>query len=138
MRPPLPQGRWAVLTLLMLTALACDPNDPCDPGDYEDHGVCRALPAQDVDAGADASSGDGDDGGSDPGEEQPADPYEGFGEACADDGDCPSVLVCGGEMLPYCTQVNCLDESSTCPPDWMCLDVTGLSPDPNVTSICLQ
>lgn len=132
-----------VLALLLLTALACDPSDPCDPGDYEEHGLCREIPDEVVDAGmdasSDASSDEGDDGGSEPEEEPPtSDPYEGFGDGCADDGDCPNDLICGAPMLPSCTQVNCTEEPSICPPDWTCFDTTGVSPDPSVTSICLD
>jgi hypothetical protein len=128
----------AALTLLMLSTLACDLSDPCDPGDYEEHGACRPIP-QDAPLVSDASMGDsGEDGGSEADAEPPSDPYEGFGDACADVGDCRDGLICGAPMLPICTQVNCLDEPSICPPDWTCFDTTGLSPDPNVTSICLQ
>jgi hypothetical protein len=127
-----------LLALLALFALACDPGDPCDPGDYEEHGLCRAHPEPAMDAGGDAASGDGEDGGSEADAEPPADPYEGFGDECAAEGDCPDDLICGAPMLPMCTQVNCIGDESICPPGWMCLDVTGLSPDPNVTSICLE
>jgi hypothetical protein len=133
---PLQTSARALLALLMLFALACDPSDPCDPGDYEEHGQCRALPEPAVDAGGDASSGDDDDGGSEA--EPPADPYAGFGDECAEASNCPSGLICGAPMLPMCTQVNCMDDESVCPPGWTCLDLTGLSPDPNVSSICLE
>jgi hypothetical protein len=125
-----------LLALLTLFALACDPSDPCDPGEQEQHGQCRPLPQPAVDAGGDASSGDAEDGGS---EAEPAgDPYDGFGDECAAEDDCASGLICAAPMLPVCTQVNCMDDASTCPPGWTCLDVTGLSPDPNVSSICLE
>jgi len=129
------RSRCAALSLLALAALACDPSDACDPGYYEQHGVCYPNP-EDVEA-HDASTDEDVDAGSDS-EAPPSDPHEGFGDECADEGDCPDDLICGGEMLPYCTQVNCMDEPGTCPPAWTCFDTTGVSPDPNVTSICLR
>lgn len=128
----------ALLASLMLTALACDPSDACDPGTYEEHGLCHPLPQPAADAGGDASSGDGEDAGDEADAEPPSDPYEGFGDECADQADCPNGLICGAPMLPMCTQINCLQDESICPPAWTCLDVAGLSPDPNVTSICFR
>lgn len=125
------------LGLITLSALACDPSDPCDPGYYELHGACYPTPEEEPDAGGDAGPIEDDDAGSDA-EPPPSDPHEGFGDACEDESDCPEALICGGEMLPYCTQVNCMDDPSICPSTWTCLDTTGLSPDPNVTSICLR
>jgi hypothetical protein len=65
--------------LLLLTALACDPSDACDPGEYEEHGLCRSLP-EPADAGGDAGSGDDEDAGSEADAAPPSDPYEGFGD----------------------------------------------------------
>lgn len=130
----------AVLMAMWLLASACDPSDPCDP-DYEEiHGACypRRAPA-DTD---DAAVGLDDDGGSttegDAAAEPPSDPYEGFGDECEDASDCRDGLICGAPQLPMCTQVNCMAEPSICPPDWTCFDTTGVSPDPSVTSICLN
>jgi hypothetical protein len=124
-----------MLALLTLTALACDPSDPCDSGDYEEHGACYPIRQEqpESDAGPVEDAGDA---ASDAADEPPS--YEGFGEECTEAADCPNDLICGAPMLPVCTQVNCLDEPSICPPDWTCFDTTGLSPDPNVTSICLE
>lgn len=132
-------GMRAWLVLVALSAIACDPSDPCDPGDYEVHGACYTPEMEVPDAGdgdGDAGDGDSEDAGDE--EAPPADPYAGFGDECTDDGDCSNGLICGAPMLPMCTQVNCMEEPSICPPDWTCFDTTGLSPDPNITSICLN
>ncbi len=132
--------RWA-LCVAAIGLTACDPSDPCDPGYYEEHGACRLF-------GAAANGGDGDqadasqddDGGesAEPADASNADPYASFGDECAEQADCPSHLVCGAPQLAYCTAVSCLADASTCPPGWTCLDVTGSSPDPSVTSVCLN
>lgn len=132
--------RTQVLGLLIVAALAgvaCDPSDPCDPGYYEEHGACYQIRVP-----VDAASGDGDgddDGGSDPGDaEVPSDPYEGFGDACEEQADCANDLICGAPQLALCTQVNCMEDPTICPPDWVCFDTMGQSPDPSVTSVCLN
>jgi len=133
--------------------IACDPSDPCDSGYYEEHGSCRLLPS---DAGGDsggesggesgggASPSDDDDAGpnadsdADSDAASNADPYAGFGDDCTEQTDCPDALVCGAPMLPYCTAINCMDDAQLCPPDWLCFDTMGMSPDPTVTSVCLN
>jgi hypothetical protein len=132
-----------LLAAWLITGLcACEPSDPCDPGYKEVHGACFPIDGEeDASEPGDAEDGDDEDGGSlmsDAEVEPPGDPYEGFGDECADEGDCPEGLICGAPQLPMCTQVNCLDEPSICPPDWTCVDTAGASPDPSVTSICLK
>lgn len=137
----------AACALIALCA-ACELDNPCDPGHRLEHGACyppkRATPGgAKPDAGAasaDAGAVDGD-GGDEPRADASApagDPYEGFGEACAMTADCAKGLICGAPMLALCTRTNCIDDPDACPSDWTCLDVTGLSPDPSVTSICLM
>ena len=110
---------------------ACDPDSPCDPGQYADHGACYSLKsksdaAADGDAAADAS---------DAGPRK----YEGFGKACSSAADCThDAPACGAPSSPVCTAVNCMKMPEVCPDDWTCLDVTGLSPDPSVTSACVK
>lgn len=136
-----PVLRMNVSVLLMLGALggvACDPSDPCDPGYYEEHGACYAYPQPAVDAGRDASAELDEDGGEVADAAPPADPYEGFGEACEEQSDCADGLICGAPQLALCTQVNCMEDPSICPPGWTCFDTTGVSPDPSVNSVCLN
>lgn len=141
MTPVLRNGRRALLALLTLAVVACDPSDACDPGYHEVHGACypNDEPEPDDDASIGDGDGDGDDGGAEPPDAAPpSDPYEGFGDPCERMSDCPSGLICGAPMLPICTQVNCEDDDSgICPPDWTCLDISAQSPDPSVTEICL-
>jgi hypothetical protein len=125
-----------VMLGIAASSTGCDPSDPCDPGYYEEHGACYPFPAV-LDAGGDAQAGD-DDGGSEPDGEAPADPYEGFGDDCVEQTDCAGDLVCGGEQFPRCTQVNCMADTTICPPGWICFDTMGMSPDPSVTSVCLM
>jgi hypothetical protein len=133
--------RALLLVMLTLLGVACDPSDPCDPGYYEEHGSCYPLARPPEDAGDTGSDEGDDDGGAltdaestDP----PADPYAGFGDACEEQSDCPNGLICGAPQLALCTQVNCLDDATVCPPDWICYDTMGASPDPSVTSVCLN
>jgi hypothetical protein len=119
----------------MLIAIGgCELGDtPCDPGQTLDHGLCypAAPDASNMDAG------DDDDAGG-PGDAS-ADPFAGFGDECSEQSECaPYGLVCGMSFLPYCTRTNCTGVPNGCPGGWTCLDTTGLSPDPSVTSICLR
>lgn len=131
----------ALLVTLALLGAACDPSDPCDPGYYEEHGACYPI-ARPADDAGDMSTDEGDDDGgalTDAEEpEPPADPYEGFGDPCEEQSDCVNGLVCGAPQLALCTQVNCLEDATICPPDWICYDTMGASPDPSVTSVCLD
>ena len=131
-----------LLAASLITAWsACDPSDPCDSGYEEEHGACYPIRApQDAAQGDEPDGATDEDGGSlsDAEVEPPGDPYEGFGDECEDESDCPEDLVCGAPQLAMCTQVNCMDEPSICPPDWTCFDTTGVSPDPSVTSVCLK
>jgi hypothetical protein len=132
---PTVRALGALMLALVACSTGCDPSDPCDPGYYEEHGACYPFPVV-LDAGGDAQAGD--DGGSEPDGEAPADPYEGFGDDCVEQSDCAGDLVCGGEQFPRCTQVNCMADTSVCPPGWICFDTMGMSPDPSVTSVCLM
>jgi hypothetical protein len=47
--------------------------------------------------------------------------------------------VCGGPMLPVCTQINCMDGGkNTCPNGWDCIDVSKYMPAPGVTTVCID
>lgn len=129
--------RWVLTLALAASWSGCDPSDPCDPGYYEEHGACYPYPVV-QDAGGDAQAGEDEDGGSESDAAPPADPHAGFGEDCVEQSDCSNNLVCGGEQFPRCTQVNCMDDPGICPPDWICYDTMGMSPDPTVTSVCLM
>lgn len=114
---------------------ACDPKHPCDPGYYADHGACYTKnTAHDAavsgDASSDAAASEG-----------PAkDKYAGFGRGCEKASDCPETAPsCLAPQLPICTVLNCLGKGSDiCPPNWKCMDVKGISPDPSVESVCLN
>jgi hypothetical protein len=128
----------ALIALLSAGQSACDPSDPCDPGYHEVHGACY-KDDEPRDASDDPSGGE--DGGHEADAASPDSPealYEFFGDDCSDESGCPDALICGAPELPMCTQVNCLDDESLCPPDWTCTDISAFSPDPNVASICLK
>lgn len=132
--------RGTVLTVslyaLSLALSACDPSDPCDPGYYADHGACFRL-NQHLDAGGDVDDIDDADAGETYGQ-APFDADD-FGKTCSSFDDCSgSAPVCGAPMFPLCTAINCLEGAAQCPSDWQCLDVTALSNDPGVRSICLK
>ncbi|MEY4578757.1 MAG: hypothetical protein RL701_3460 [Pseudomonadota bacterium] len=113
---------WCCLSI----ASACDPNDPCDPGHYADHGACypqRAAPdaSEESDAGSATPS------------------YAGFGKTCSSAADCtPEAPSCGAPTSPVCTAVNCMDKTGLCPPGWTCFDITSFTTDPTVTSACVE
>ena len=124
---------WYVVFVLGAFAFACDPENPCDPGYYADHGVCLRTveaPRDDADGGADDSGANEYAGGDE----------SAFGRPCQTREDCGgSAPECGGPMLPMCTAVNCQQGASRCPADWTCLDVSGLDrPDPEVKSLCIR
>jgi len=120
---------WALT--LALAAMSCDPDDPCDPGYYEDHGGCYPLntaPPDDEDAGvgADASVS--------------SNPSAKFGSPCTVQSDCGGVApTCGAPLFPVCTVINCQElPVNPCPATWTCLDVTAYSKDPTVSTVCVQ
>ena len=123
--------RWLVSLAWCSAALfACDPANPCDPGQYADHGACYPL-ASKHDAAADGDAG--------PDADAAARSYAGFGKPCSSSDDCSGAApACGAPTSPVCTAVNCMKKPEVCPDGWTCLDVTGLSPDPAVTSACVK
>lgn len=108
---------------------ACDPSDPCDPGYFEDHGYCYLL-----DGGFDwRDAALDEDGGAD------SNPNATFGSPCVKQSDCGGIApICGGPMLPLCTQIQCLD-TTLCPAGWQCFDITKYAQEiaPGVTSACI-
>ena len=119
------------LLFAVFWAAACDPSDPCDPGQYEDHGACYSLSAR-------GDGGSDDDAGAD-GADAAARSYSGFGKPCKQAADCTAAAPsCGAPMSPVCTAVNCMGDPGVCPPSWTCFDVSAFSPDPSVTSACVQ
>lgn len=124
---------WLLLLWALCGATACDPDNPCDPGFYADHGVCVRIiapPKPDADGGAeDAGPGGGF-----------ANDDSDFGRPCEVQEDCGGrAPECGAPMLPLCTAVGCLQGQSQCPADWQCLDISGWErPYPEVLSFCVK
>jgi hypothetical protein len=122
-----------LLALSCCFALSCDPEDACDPGYYADHGYCYLS---DSGAGAVLDGGDESDGG-----EIQQNPNATFGMPCVLQSECGGVApVCGGMMLPYCTNINCLSTGKDlCPTDWLCVDVSKYEATaPGIMSVCIQ
>lgn len=123
----------AWLLLFALSAAACDPEDPCDPGYYADHGVCVriiGMPGPAADGGAeDAGPGGGF-----------ANDDSDFGRPCEVTEDCGGKAPeCGAPQLPLCTATNCMQGASQCPADWTCLDISGWErPYPEIKSLCIK
>ena len=127
-----------VLALLLCSA-ACQPSVRCDSGQREFHGGCYPVTAPPADAGDEA------DGGAPPqdagGSECPGDRTEDFGKACSTSSDCGcGAPDCALSPLNFCTKLNCdPDDASSCPEGWTCFMIpAGMSPDPNLTHLCLQ
>ena len=114
---------------------ACDPNDPCDSGYFADHGYCYLLDAG-FDWVSDAQVAD-EDGGL-----PSSNPNATFGLPCTLQSECGGKApVCGGPMLPICTDINCMDTGANiCPSGWQCIDITkyGTAAAPGVTSVCIK
>lgn len=129
---------WATALCVCAGLGACDPDDPCDPGYYPDHGACLRTAAS-PDAGSAGRAAEADaDAGESYGAKPPFNAAD-FGTACSTDADCRgSAPVCGGAMFPICTAVNCKDGSVACPESWTCLDIAAFSPDPTIRSACVQ
>lgn len=109
-------------TMLCLASLAmvfmagCDLDSHCDPGQiYVDFSCSNPPP----DAGPPVVG--------DPTNPGVCAAYEGFGETCTDVSQCRCGLdSCNTYMgANYCTQSNCLDFPSVCPPTWTCADLSA-------------
>ena len=137
-------------TLLTLTvcllASAAAPGcieEKCDPGYKRVLGSCFpvAPPAHDAGQGplgdAAAASGEDADAGAEPPPAPACDREAAFGKMCTSDAECACDTTCI-PVLNLCSKLNCLDDPAGCPEGWTCTDVSAQSPDPTVTSLCLQ
>jgi hypothetical protein len=126
--------RTLALLCASLLLLACDPEPGCDPGYIPDHGLCvlptKPPPVDDADGGSE---------GADSGSPFANDDSD-FGRACEVQSDCGgNAPECAAPWLPLCTAVNCMQGTSQCPVDWMCVDISKWDrPFPEILSICLQ
>lgn len=129
-----PKATTLAVAISCIALVACDPDDGCDPGYYADHGYCYLL-----DAGPEVIFF-GDAGLESDGGVIIQDPTATFGKPCQSQSECGGVApVCGGPMLPICTTINCLDTGEdTCPPGWLCVDVTKYDPFPGITHVCVD
>jgi hypothetical protein len=126
--------RTWMLTVASVSSFACDPDDPCDPGYYADHGVCVGI----LEMPEPKADGGSDDAGPNHGF---ANDDTDFGRACELDSDCGGKApACGAPMLPLCTAVNCIQGEAQCPPAWTCLDISNWDERPylEVLSICVK
>ena len=125
--------KFSVWLSVAAAAVACDPDDPCDPGYYADHGLCVRItttPEPEADGGADDA---GPGGGF-------ANDDSDFGRPCEVQEDCGGKAPdCGAPQLPLCTAVNCLQGQSQCPASWTCLDISSWErPYPDIKSLCVR
>jgi hypothetical protein len=124
---------WALCSVVVV---ACDPSDACDHGYRADHGYCYLIDAG-YDPLTDGSAGADEDGG----DAAPLqNPNAKFGSPCSQQSDCGGEApVCGGPMLPVCTQINCMEGGqNTCPNGWDCIDVSKYMPAPGVITVCID
>jgi hypothetical protein len=125
---------WALCSCIGLAA--CDPGDACDRGYRADHGYCY-LRDGGYDNLTDAQLGGGDNDSGEP----TGNPNAKFGMSCTQQSDCGGIApVCGGPMLPICTDINCLATGrDTCPTGWQCIDVTKyMESAAGVSSVCIN
>ncbi len=124
--------------MMLLYAGACI-EERCDPDQEYSKGLCirRAATAPGPDDG-DASPAGGE-GGTDPGSDAATGrTYVGFGDPCTDEtnhSDCTGdARFCG---LATCTAIDCLEDETVCPPDWVCYDILSIMPTSKVASACV-
>jgi hypothetical protein len=136
--------------LVLPILLACDPSDPCDPGQEEKLGTCKpsANPSKPDDLGDAESPAEGMDAGVEsPGEmirgdaaEPPdlclEDPYITYNKSCTEDSDCRCAANVCAPTLNRCAILNCMKGEHPCPKGSKCIDISAFSPNPDVTSMC--
>ena len=128
----------SALVLLVSTLSGCI-EEKCDPGYSSQRGACYPIPHDAGALGPADARGQDADGGGDGAPAQPAAcaPGEGFGVTCVDEADCS----CGTQCVPVlkiCSVLNCASTPEVCPEHWQCQDISGSSPNPSVSSICLE
>lgn len=132
----MPRHLPLLLSSALLVLLAGCIDEKCDPGFERIRGSC--FPSMVEVRAPDRDAGMGDDGSADPGDDDDACPRgEGFGVECTGEADC----TCGTQCLPVlsiCSVLNCHEyDEEVCPEDWECRDISDVTTDPSVTSICL-
>lgn len=132
--------RTCLLALFFVTGCEIEPCDPgqtkvwnasCFPdmppsgsGGSPSSGGSNGEPGGDANAGAGASN---------------CSPSSQFGDACTVDADClcPTnyCALPPGQATGSCTHTGCLEDSSVCPADFQCMDLSTF--DPSLPSICV-
>ncbi len=126
---------FSIAALFMLTATACEVDEPCDPGYSLDKGLCEKSPTVGTDAASantciDKPSPDA--GISDSG----AAPAPGeFGRPCTDDvthSECaepaPLCFKQSASMPGFCSAINCDLYCNICPATWSCFNLGLVQP----------
>ena len=105
----------------------CWDDDPCDPGQVFEDGVCRAAPPSEPPP----QGGEAGAPGVEPGPE--TSPWD---SPCTSEADCAGDAVfCPPSPFNTCTNINCSpgeENEGICPADWTCIPAGGGLP----TSIC--
>jgi hypothetical protein len=122
----LTSSRHLFVPLLLL--MSCDADEPCDPNQTHEQGVCTPTAAS-TDASAKSSDAAAD--------AQPADATSAckeersaiLGKACTADSDCncaaPFCAVMPGQPMGLCT-VYCHASPDDCPDGYRCFDLSAL------------
>ncbi len=119
---------------LVVSAVGCWDDDPCDQGQTFKNGVCLQAPSA---TGGSTSTGGqtsvGGAGGDSDGEAQP----DTWAKQCTQPTDCTgNSPICAPAPLGYCTNINCSPGESNegiCPDGWTCFPAGGGNP-----SACLK
>ena len=121
--------RWpcaCITHLWLLVATGCYLPDPCDEGQTynRDRLTCTVEASASADAGADDAG---------------ACSETTFGQPCSIAADCSCdtdfCAVQPGQSAGFCTTTGCLEVPDACAEGFVCLDVSGFSPD--LGSICV-
>ncbi len=112
------------LLSVLFAALAGCSDVECDPGQINNGEFCKTPPAMpDPMAEGGAPSNE---------------PATGFGMTCSDTSECPSptdwCAIQPSATSGSCTRKGCLEDTTICPADWGCMDLSVFSPA--LPSIC--
>jgi len=128
----------SIALLCLLTAAACEIDEPCDPGYELKAGLCQKVVAGGADAAATATTMCIDKPGPDAGASDaaaPAAPTGEFGRPCTDDtnhSECaepaPLCFKQQGAASGFCSAINCNIYCNVCPATWTCFDLSLVQP----------
>ena len=128
------RSAWLIGCFASLMTIACEDDDPCDPGQVYQDGVCLgAQYTSSGTSGAAGASGDASTAGS-----AGAPSVGEFGTVCTDAEGCaepaPYCAIQLGQTEGFCTMTGCIEQPTVCPGGWDCVDLSVFRED--LPAIC--